>query len=100
MKIPVGEIPEPEIDEFGDVIIKPIIAAEYVKDGVLIQELANHEQYAAYKKQVARNRDAKMLERGEINEEGLRRKNGFLNKFDFSKVRILAVGNRNYEDID
>ncbi|MCH6206338.1 hypothetical protein L3V16_21170 [Brucella ciceri] len=27
--IPVSEIPEPEVDEFGNKVVKPIIAAEY-----------------------------------------------------------------------
>jgi len=100
MKIPVGEIPEAEIDEFGNEIVKPNIAAEYVMDGVKIQELSNFDEYAAYTKQLERNRDQSMLDDGRIDQAGLRKKNGMLNGCDFSKARIVAVGGRNIDEID
>lgn len=95
-----GEIPEPEIDEFGNEVVKPIIVAEYVRDGVLIQELENHGDWSAYTKQLERNRDQALLKFGIIDQAGLRRKNGFLEGLDPSRFRIVAVGDRKYKDID
>ncbi|MCH6206325.1 hypothetical protein L3V16_21100 [Brucella ciceri] len=100
MKIPVDEIPEPEIDEFGVEVVKPIIAAEYMKDGVRVQELENHTEWSAYTKQLNRNRDAAMLERGDITVKRLREKNGFLSGADLRQAKIVAVGDRKWEDVD
>lgn len=87
-EIPDLEFPEPEFDEFGNEIVKPIIVAEYLKDGVLIQDLANFDEFAAYTKELSRNRDQARMDRGEIDANGLRKQNGFLNGFNFSKAKI------------
>ncbi|WPM83015.1 hypothetical protein R5W60_21375 (plasmid) [Brucella pseudintermedia] len=39
MKIPDPEIPEPEFDEFGDRIVRPIVLREFVEDGCKIEVL-------------------------------------------------------------
>lgn len=101
MKIPMPDddlIPEPEFDEFGDRIIRPIETGRS-PDGRTIY-LENFDEWNAYTKQLSRNRDARMLENGEITQEGLIRKNCMFHGLDFSKVRIVAIGNRKYEDID
>lgn len=109
MKFPVGEIPDPEIpepefdefDEFGDRIIHAIISSEYVDEGGrTIQIVDNLHEWTTYTKQLSRNRDARMLERGEIDQAGLRRKNDAFHGVDFSKVRIVSIGGKPYEDID
>ncbi|MCH6206326.1 hypothetical protein L3V16_21105 [Brucella ciceri] len=100
MKIPDPEIPEPEFDEFGDRIVRPIVLREFVEDGCKIEVLENLHEWNAYIKQLSRNRDAAMLESGEINKAGLIRKNDIFCGVDFSKIRIVAVGDRKYEDID
>lgn len=48
--------------------------------------------------QFAHKRDTQMLERGDISQAELRRKKGMLQSME--KVRIVAIGDRNYEDID
>lgn len=88
MKIPVGDIPVAEIDEFGDRKVLPNIVDEYVKDGVQIQVVENFDEWSAYTKQLDRNRDQARLEHGDIDQARLRQKNGFLNGFDFRKTRI------------
>ncbi len=104
MKIPMPEddlIPEPEFDEFGDRIIRPIVAYEEISpEGARLQYLKNHAEYVAYTKQVSRNRDARMLERGEIDQAGLNAKNSIFASLDFSKVRIVSIGGKRYEEID
>lgn len=45
-------------------------------------------------KQLARDRDAEALARGEISEADLARRNGFFSAFDLSKARIVAIGAR------
>lgn len=101
MKLQAGEIPEPEIDEFGDEVVKPIISREYINEhGNRVQELANFQAVIDYEHDLMRNRDQAMLERGEIDQEGLRRKNGFLEGIDPKRFRIVAIGDRKYEDID
>lgn len=97
MKIPS---PKVEFDEFGDEIVHPIVLREYVKDGCRHEVLANFHEWRSYVKQLSRNRDAAMLECGEIDSAGLIRKNDIFQSVDFSKVRIVAVGDRKYEDID
>lgn len=98
MKIPSPEI---EYDEFGDEIIRPIVSREEINErGIKTIYLENMAAYSAYTKQVSRNRDARMLENGEIDELGLRKKNDAFFGFDFSKVKIVAVGDKKYEDID
>lgn len=100
-EIPNPEIPEPEFDEFGDRIIQPIISREYIDEGGrTIQIVDNLHEYSTYTKQLSRNRDARMLERGEIDQAGLRRKNDAFHGVDFSKVRIVSIGGKPYEDID
>lgn len=69
MKIPM---PEPELDEFGDEIIRPIESGRS-PDGQTIY-VKNLNEWTAYEKQLSRNRDARMLERGEIDQAGLIRK--------------------------
>lgn len=101
MKIPMPDdemIPEPEFDEFADRIIRPIESGRS-PDGRKIY-LENFDEWNTYEKQLSRNRDARMLENGEITKEGLIRKNCMFHSLDFSKVRIVAIGNRKYEDID
>lgn len=51
-------------------------------------------------KQEARDRDAAELASGQASQSDLRKRNGFLNGFDFSKAKIVSVGEKNYEDID
>ncbi|MGQ5718825.1 hypothetical protein [Pseudochrobactrum asaccharolyticum] len=100
MKIPMPDLDD-EFDEFGDRIVRPIIDREEVSaDGRRTQYLKNMGEYSAYTKQVSRNRDARMLENGEIDELGLRKKNDAFFGYDFSKVRIVAIGDKKYEDID
>ncbi len=41
-----------------------------------------------------------MSNAGEIDQAGLRRKNGFLREEALRNARIVAVGNRRWEDID
>ncbi|MPR60649.1 hypothetical protein D7027_02225 [Ochrobactrum intermedium] len=91
-------LPEPEFDEFGDKIIRPIESGRS-RDGRTIY-VKNLDEWTAYEKQLSRNRDARMLERGEIDQAGLIRKNCMFHDLDFSKVRIVAIGDRRYEDID
>lgn len=43
-------------------------------------------------KQNARDRDAAELAAGKISQNDLRKRNGFLNGFDFSKVKIVSNG--------
>jgi hypothetical protein len=45
-------------------------------------------------KQLARDRDAAALKRGEISHEELARRNGFFSAFDLSKASIVAIGAR------
>lgn len=97
MKIPSPEI---EFDEFGDEIVHPIVLREYVEDGCRHEVLANFHEWRSYVKQLSRNRDAAMLERGEIDGAGLNRKNDVFQGVEFSKVKIVAIGDRKYEDID
>jgi len=93
-------IPEEEFDEFGDRAIRAKVSRRYVENGVQHVVVENFHEWRSYTKQLSRNRDARMLERGEIDEESLFRKNFFLSGLDFSKMRILAIGDRRYEDID
>lgn len=51
-------------------------------------------------KQESRDRDAELLASGKVKPGDLDRKNGFLSSIDFSKVKIVAVGDRKFEDID
>lgn len=102
MKFPVGEIPDPEIpepefDEFGDRIVRPIESGRSPEGHIYVE---NSNEWNAYIKQLSRNRDARMLERGEIDQAGLIKKNDLFYGVDFSKVRIVAIGDRKYEDID
>lgn len=97
MKIPQPDL-EPEFDEFGDKIVYPIESGRSA-DGSTIY-IENLAEYSAYIKQLSRNRDARMLENGEIDQAGLNRKNDMFFGVDFSKVRIVAIGDRKYEDID
>ncbi len=92
------KMPEPELDEFGDEIIRPMEASRS-PDGQTIY-VKNLNEWTAYEKQLSRNRDARMLERGEIDQAGLIRKNCMFHDLDFSKVRIVAIGDGRYEDID
>ena len=93
-------IPEAEFDEFGDRAIRAKVSHNYVENGVKYIVIENFHEWRTYTKQLSRNRDARMLERGEIDNEGLNRKNSFFYDVDFSKMRILAIGDRKYEDID
>lgn len=97
MQIPQPDL-DPEFDDFGDKIVYPIESGRS-PDGRTIY-LENMAEYSAYTKQVLRNRDARMLENGEIDELGLRRKNDMFFGVDFSKVRIVAIGDKKYKDID
>ncbi len=97
MKIPTPDL-EPEFDEFGDKIVYPIGSGRSL-DGRTIY-LENMAEYSAYTKQLSRNRDARMLENGEIDQAGLNRKNDIFYGVDFSKVKIVAIGDKKYEDID
>ena len=45
-------------------------------------------------KQLARDRDAAALDRGEISREELARRNSFFAAFDLGKSSILAIGAR------
>lgn len=96
-EIPDPEIPEPEFDEFGDRIVRPIESGRSPEGHIYVE---NFNEWNAYIKQLSRNRDARMLERGEIDQAGLIKKNDLFYGVDFSKVRIVAIGDRNYEDID
>lgn len=46
----------------------------------------------ARSKQEARDRDAAELASGKISQKDLRKRNGFLNGFDFSKAKIVSNG--------
>ena len=75
MKIPIPEnqmLPDPEFDEFGDKIIRPIESGRSADGRIIYME--NLHEWNAYEKQLSRNRDARMLERGEIDKAGLIRK--------------------------
>jgi len=93
-------VPEGEFDEFGDRAVRAKVAHSYVENGVEHIVIENFHKWRTYTKQLSRNRDARMLERGEIDERGLIRKNDVFSGVDFSKVRIVAIGDRRYEDID
>lgn len=99
-EIPDPEIPEPEFDEFGDRVIRPIISSEYIENGRRIQIVDNLHEWSSYSKQLSRNRDAQMLERGEIDQAGLIRKNDMFVGVDFSTAKIVSIGDKKYEDID
>jgi hypothetical protein len=51
-------------------------------------------------KQKARDIDAADLASGKISQSELRNRNGFLNGFDFSKAKIVSIGDKNYDEID
>lgn len=53
----------------------------------------------AVQKQEARDLDRVRLEHGEISRADLRRENDFFAEVDFSRFRIVAVGNRPIEQI-
>lgn len=99
-EIPDPEIPEPAFDEFGDRIVRPIISREYVEKGRTIQIVDNLHEWSSYTKQLSRNRDAAMLERGEIDQAGLIRKNDIFAGLDFAEAKIVSIGDKKYEDID
>lgn len=104
MKMGGGEIPEPEIpapepefDEFGDRIVRPIENGRSPEGHIYVD---NFNEWNAYIKQHSRNRDARMLERGEIDQAGLIRKNDIFAGVDFSSAKIVSIGDKKYEDID
>lgn len=99
-EIPYPEIPEPDFDEFGDRVIRPIISREYIENGRRIQIVDNLHEWSSYTKQLSRNRDARMLERGEIDQAGLIRKNDIFAGVDFTEAKIVSIGDKKYEDID
>ncbi len=99
-EIPDPENPEPEFDEFGDRIIRPIISREYFENGRKIQIVDNLHEWSSYIKQLSRNRDAQMLERGEIDQAGLIQKNDIFAGVDFTETKIVSIGDKKYEDID
>jgi len=51
-------------------------------------------------KQDSRDRDAEALESGEISKKDLIAKNDMFAGVDFKNVRIVAIGDKKYEDID
>lgn len=83
-------IPKPEFDEFGDQIVRPVVSSN---DGFEMI-VDNFDAWATYTKE-ARHPDAG---RGDISQAELRRKKGMLQSME--KVRIVGIGDRNYEDID
>ncbi|WP_343314067.1 hypothetical protein AAIB41_02665 [Brucella sp. BE17] len=83
MKIPM---PESERDVFGDEIIRPVVSSN---DGFEMV-VDNFDVWAAYTKEFERKRDAAMLERGEISQADLRKKNGMLSRRVLAKARIVV----------
>lgn len=51
-------------------------------------------------KQDARDRDAEDLALGKKSKKDLIAKNDMFANVDFKKIRIIAIGDRKYEDID
>ena len=79
------KIPIPEFDEFGDEIVRPVVSH---RDG-LIEVVDNFDEWSAYTKELPRKRDAAMLEREDISQDEIRRKNGMLPRSVLAKARII-----------